>query len=66
MQQNSLDEAKAANFPAGTPDFVATSVLETMSPAAAVLEPSDDFRALTGSAPRTFAQWAAQNAQVLA
>lgn len=66
VQQSSLDEAKAANFPAGTPDFVATSVLETMSPAAAVLEPTDDFRTLTGSAPRTFAQWAAQNAQVFA
>ncbi len=49
-------------FPAGTPDFVATSLLETMSPAAAVVEPSSDVATLTGRAPRSFRDWATENA----
>ena len=66
VQQNSVDDAKAANFPAGTPDSVTTSVLETMSPAAGLLEPTDDVRTLTGTPARTFAQWATENAQSFA
>ena len=51
VESNSWEDAKAANFPAGTPDFVATSLLEILSPAASVVEPSDDVRTLTGTAP---------------
>lgn len=56
------DEAKRSAFPAGTPDFVADSVLGTMSPAAA-LPISGDVLRLTGQAPRTFRQWASDNVQ---
>lgn len=55
------EEAKSSKFPEGTPDFVTTSVLETMSPAAAVLDPTDDVQGLTGHAPRTFGDWANEN-----
>lgn len=54
-------EAKRAAFPEGTPDFVMTSVLETMSPAASALGPSDDVQTLTGHVPRTFRRWAEEN-----
>lgn len=55
------EEAKSSKFPEGTPDFVTTSVLETMSPAASVLDPTGDVQALTGHAPRTFGDWANEN-----
>ena len=59
----SVDDAKRQNFPEGTPDFVSTSVLETLGEAAAALEPSDDVERLTGQAPRTFRQWASEHEQ---
>ena len=55
------EEAKSSKFPEGTPDFVTTSVLETMSPAASVLDPTGGVEALTGHAPRTFGDWANEN-----
>lgn len=45
----------------GTPDFVTTSVLETMGEAASVLDPTGAVETLTGQAPRTFRQWADEN-----
>ena len=62
LQTTTIDEAKVDAFPAGTPDLVATSVLETMSPAAAVVEPSSDVATLTGRAPHSFHDWATENA----
>lgn len=62
----SVDDAKRQNFPEGTPDFVSTSVLETMGEAAAVLEPSNDVERLTGQAPRTFRQWVSEHKQAFA
>lgn len=61
LQTTTIEEAKVGAFPAGTPDFVAASVLETMSPAAAVVEPSPDVATLTGRAPRSFRDWATEN-----
>ena len=61
VEQKTEDEARRENFPEGTPDFVTTSVLETMGPEAAVLEPTDGVRDLTGHAPRTFREWAEEN-----
>ncbi len=61
VEQISEDEAKRDNFPDGTPDFVTTSVLETMGEAASALEPSGDVQTLTGRAPRTFREWAEEN-----
>ena len=55
------EEAKSSRFPEGTPDFVTTSVLETMGPEASVLDPTGDVQALTGHAPRTFGDWANEN-----
>ena len=55
------EEAKSSKFPEGTPDFVTTSVLETMSPAASVLDPTGDVEVLTGHAPHTFGDWANEN-----
>lgn len=57
----SEDAAKRGHFPEGTPEFVTTSVLETMSPAAAALEPSPDVQALTGRPPRPFRSWAEEH-----
>jgi (4-alkanoyl-5-oxo-2,5-dihydrofuran-3-yl)methyl phosphate reductase len=37
VEQNTPEEAATRTFPAGTPDVVARSVLETMSPAAAAV-----------------------------
>ncbi|SDQ17185.1 NmrA family NAD(P)-binding protein [Quadrisphaera sp. DSM 44207] len=67
LEVEAISEAEAARdvFPPGTPHSVTTSVLETVGPAAAVLEPSGDVRALTGRAPRTFAQWARDSAGAL-
>lgn len=62
----SEDEAKRDYFPAGTPDFVTTSTLETLSPAASVVEPSDDVQTLTGHAPRSFRTWAVEHAGAFA
>lgn len=56
------DDARRDFFPEGTPDFVTTSVLETMGEAASALEPSGDVQTLTGQAPRTFRDWAIENA----
>lgn len=50
--------AAAAAFPAGTLEFVATSVLEAQGPAAAALAPSGDVTELTGRPARTFRDWA--------
>lgn len=61
-----MEAAKAAAFPAGTPDFVTTSVLETMSPAAAVVEPTSDVQTLTGRPARTFETWAQENQAMFA
>lgn len=65
-EQISEDDAKRDSFPAGTPDFVTTSVLETMGEAASVLEPSEGVHTLTGRAPRTFRNWATDNAGAFA
>lgn len=61
VEQKTEDEARRENFPEGTPDFVTTSVLETMGPGASVLDPTDDVRTLTGRVPRTFREWADEN-----
>lgn len=61
VEQIGEDEARRAAFPEGTPDFVTDSVLETMSPAASTLDPTDDVRTLTGGAPRSFREWADEN-----
>ena len=66
VQEISPAEAAAAVFPRGTPEAVSTSTLETMGPAAAVLAPSDDVRALTGHPARTFAAWVTDHAQAFA
>ena len=66
VQEISPAEAAAAVFPHGTPEAVSTSTLETMGPAAAVLAPSDDVRALTGKPARTFAAWVADHARAFA
>lgn len=66
VQEISQAEAAAAAFPQGTPDFVATSVLETMGPGAAVLVPSGDVRTLTGKAARPFRAWVADNITAIA
>jgi (4-alkanoyl-5-oxo-2,5-dihydrofuran-3-yl)methyl phosphate reductase len=66
VQEISPAEAAAAAFPAGTPDFVTTSVLETMGPGAAVLTPADGVQSLTGNPPRPFAAWVADHAQAFA
>lgn len=66
VQQNTVEAAKAAAFPAGTPDFVATSVLETMSSAATVVEPTSDVQTLTGRPARTFETWARENQAMFA
>lgn len=63
VERISEDEARHDNFPEGTPDFVTTSMLETMGEAASALEPSGDVRTLTGQPPRTFRQWATENAK---
>ncbi|TKA06399.1 SDR family oxidoreductase [Actinacidiphila oryziradicis] len=66
VQEISQAEAATAAFPQGTPDFVTTSVLETMGPGAAVLVPSDDVQALTGKAARSFRAWVVDNAKAIA
>ncbi len=63
VQEITREEAAAAAFPEGTPEFVATSVLETMGPAAGVLTPSADVEALTGTPPRPFRAWVTDNAR---
>ncbi len=55
-------QAMATALPAGTPGYVASSILATASPAAAALPVSGDVQQLTGRAPRTFALWAVQHA----
>jgi uncharacterized protein YbjT (DUF2867 family) len=57
VEQISEDDAAKLAFPEGTPEFVTTSVLGTLGPAATALEVSGDVQ-LTGHAPRTFADWA--------
>ncbi|MBC7271159.1 MAG: NAD(P)H-binding protein, partial [Streptomyces sp.] len=44
VEEVSQEAAAAVAFPEGTPDFVRTSVLETMGPSAAALAPSSDVR----------------------
>jgi uncharacterized protein YbjT (DUF2867 family) len=66
VREISQAEAATAAFPSGTPDFVTTSVLETMGPGAAVLAPSGDVQALTGKAPRPFRAWVIDNAKAIA
>lgn len=66
VQEISPAEAAAAAFPAGTPEFVTTSVLETLGPAAAGLAPGDGVLTLTGNPPRPFAAWVADNARAFA
>jgi uncharacterized protein YbjT (DUF2867 family) len=63
VEQISEDDAVKVGFPEGTPEFVTSSVLGTLSPAATVLETSGDVQKLTGHAARTFADWALGNAQ---
>jgi hypothetical protein len=65
VEQISEDEAVKVGFPQGTPEFVTSSVLGTLGPAATVLEVSGDVQMLTGHAPRTFADWARENAQAV-
>jgi uncharacterized protein YbjT (DUF2867 family) len=66
VQEISQAEAATAVFPEGTPGVVATSVLETMGPGAAVVTPSDDVATLTGSTARPFSAWVADNAAAFA
>lgn len=61
LEELSAEEAAAAAFPAGTPDFVTTSVLETQGTAAAALVPSGDVAELTGRPARTFRDWATRH-----
>lgn len=61
VEQLTEEAAMAQSFPEGTPDFVMTSVLGTMSEPAAVLGISTDVQMLTGQAPRTFRDWASEN-----
>jgi uncharacterized protein YbjT (DUF2867 family) len=61
----SEQEAGKTAFPEGTPDFVTTSVLETMGPAAA-LAPSTDVQTLTGRPPRPFGAWVSDNVKAFA
>jgi uncharacterized protein YbjT (DUF2867 family) len=60
-----FEEAKGL-FPAGTPDFVRTSVLEALGQSAAVLHPTKDVEALTGRPARTFEQWATDHLPTIA
>lgn len=60
-EQIDLAAAKAAAFPAGTPDLVVDSVFGTFGPDAAVLAVSGDVETLTGRARRTFGQWVAEH-----
>nr|WP_221379009.1 NAD(P)H-binding protein [Actinoplanes polyasparticus] len=66
VQEISEADAAAAAFRPGTPDFVTTSVLETMGSGAAVLTPADGVKTLTGNPPRPFSAWVADNAQAFA
>lgn len=54
--------AKAAAFPAGTPDSVVDSVFGTFDEKASVLPVSTDVSTLTGRPARTFEQWAIEHA----
>jgi uncharacterized protein YbjT (DUF2867 family) len=63
VEQISEDDAVKVGFPEGTPEFVTSSVLGTLGPAATVLQTSGDVQKLTGHAARTFADWALGNAQ---
>jgi (4-alkanoyl-5-oxo-2,5-dihydrofuran-3-yl)methyl phosphate reductase len=56
-------QAKVEHFPAGTPDFVSQSVIETQGEAAATFEVSKDVQRLTGRAPRSFRDWAVAHLQ---
>jgi uncharacterized protein YbjT (DUF2867 family) len=63
VEQMTIQEAVDEAFPAGTPQFVSMSVLETLGLGgqAAALPVSDDVAVLTGQPPRDFRQWAAEN-----
>jgi hypothetical protein len=66
VQEISQAEAARTAFPVGTPDFVRTSILETMGPNAAVVVPSGDVQTLTGKAARPFHAWVTDNAKTIA
>ncbi|MGW7003814.1 SDR family oxidoreductase [Streptomyces sp. NPDC054933] len=66
VREISQAEAATTAFPEGTPDFVVTSVLETMGPSAGVLAPSSGVQTLTGYAPRPFHAWVAENTKAFA
>lgn len=63
LEQIPVAAAKAAAFPAGTPDVVVDSVFGTFSEEAAALPVSGGVELLTGSAPRTFQQWATRHVE---
>lgn len=66
VQEITQADAAAAVFPQGTPDLVATSVLETMGPGADLVTPSEDVQTLTGTPARPFRTWVTDNTAAFA